>query len=184
MLLGHSSPNWPFYSCGCEGGFCFFKVCLNFGVESGLSTVHFPLGRFTVAFPFFGFGGWVVVKPRSSQVSDLFPKQFPIAPYLYPICFGKCCPSLIYIAGPKGRNSTLHNKTFYSFVASIVSFEFNITSLWDRHLPVGWRLYSCCWVGLTSCPSLHTRGLMITMSGLPTLTKNVVNASPLDNMVL
>jgi hypothetical protein len=26
--------------------------------------------------------------------------------------------------------------------------------------------------------------LMITMSGLPTLTKNVVNASPLDNMVL
>jgi len=127
--LGHSSPNWPFYSCGCEGGFCFLKLCLKFGVESGLATIHFPLGRFTVAFPFVGFRGWGVVKAKSSQVFDLFPKEFPIAPYLCPICFGKCCPPLICIDGPKGRNSTIHNKTFYCSVASIVSFEFNITSL-------------------------------------------------------
>jgi hypothetical protein len=26
----------PFYSCGCRVGFFFSKLCLNFGVESGL----------------------------------------------------------------------------------------------------------------------------------------------------
>ncbi len=84
----------PFYSCGWEVGVCFFKLCLNFGVESGLSIVHFPLGRLTVGFPFFWV--WQVVKPKSSQVSDLFPKELPIAPYFYPICFSKCCPPFIY----------------------------------------------------------------------------------------
>ncbi len=98
-------------------------------MESGLSIVHFPLGQFTVAFRFFGFGGWGVVKPKSSQVSDLFPKEFPIASYFYPIYFGKCCPPFIYILGPKGRNLILRSTTFYFFVAYIVSFEFNITSL-------------------------------------------------------
>jgi hypothetical protein len=95
----HGVKGPPFYSCGCEVGVCFFNLCLNFGVESGLSIVHFPLGRLTVGVPFFlGLAGGVV-KPKSSQVSDLFPKEFPIAPYFYPICFGKCCPPFTYIHG-------------------------------------------------------------------------------------
>jgi hypothetical protein len=44
-----------------RGFFFLLKLCLNFGVESGLSTVHFPLGRLTVwlsIFLGFGGGGW------------------------------------------------------------------------------------------------------------------------------
>jgi hypothetical protein len=40
--------------------------------------------------------------PRSSQVPDMFLKEFPIAPLL----------SLI-IGGPKGRNSILQNRTLF-----------------------------------------------------------------------
>jgi hypothetical protein len=46
-------------------------------------------------------------KAKSSQVPDMFPKEFSIAPHFHPICFGKCCPPFIYIAGAKGRNSIL-----------------------------------------------------------------------------
>jgi hypothetical protein len=63
----HGVKGPPFYSCGCEVGVCFFKLCLNFGVESGLSIVHFPLGRLTVGFPFF----WIW------QVGGGQTKEFP-----------------------------------------------------------------------------------------------------------
>ncbi len=53
-------------------------------------------------------------KAKSSQVPDMFPKEFPIALYLYPIRFDKCCPLVTFIGGPKGRNSILQNRTFYS----------------------------------------------------------------------
>jgi len=31
------------------------------------------------------------------QVSIVFPNTFPRAPHFYPIWFGKCCPSFIYL---------------------------------------------------------------------------------------
>jgi hypothetical protein len=34
-------------------------------------------------------------------------------PHFYPIYFGKCCPPLTYIGGPKGSNLILQNRTFY-----------------------------------------------------------------------
>jgi hypothetical protein len=46
------------------------------------------------------------------QVPNVFPNMFSIAPHLYPICFGKCCPPFTYIAGPKERNSILQNRSF------------------------------------------------------------------------
>ncbi len=39
--------------------------------------------------------------------------MFSIAPHFNSICFGKCCPPFNYIAGPKGRNNILQNRTFY-----------------------------------------------------------------------
>jgi len=39
------------------------------------------------------------------EVLNVFPTMFSIAPHLYLICFGKCCPPFTYIGGPKGRNS-------------------------------------------------------------------------------
>jgi hypothetical protein len=41
------------------------------------------------------------------HVLIIFPNMFPIAPFFNPSCFGKCCPPLTYIDGPKGRNTTL-----------------------------------------------------------------------------
>jgi hypothetical protein len=49
----------------------------------------------------------------SHQVPNMFPNVFSIAPHFDPLCFGKCCPPLVYIGGPKGRNSILQNRTFY-----------------------------------------------------------------------
>jgi hypothetical protein len=119
-----------------QGRGFFFQVVVE--LWCGEWTVH--LDGWQLAFHFFVWGVGAV-KPKSSQVSDLFPKEFPIAPYFYPICFGKCCPPFIYIPGPKGRNSIIRNRTFYCFLASMVSFAFNITSLWDsKHLPIGWRI--------------------------------------------
>jgi hypothetical protein len=72
-----------------------------FELWCGEWTVHCSLSTWTVdswLSIFLGLAGGVV-KPKSSQVSDLFPKEFPIAPYFYPICFGKCCPPFIYIDG-------------------------------------------------------------------------------------
>jgi hypothetical protein len=43
----------------------------------------------------------------------MFPKEFPITPHFYPICFGKCCPAFTYIPGPKGSSSRLHKRTFH-----------------------------------------------------------------------
>ncbi len=54
-----------------------------------------------------------MVKIKSSQVPDMFLKEFPIAPGFYPKCFGECCPPFTYIGGPKGRNSILQNRNFY-----------------------------------------------------------------------
>jgi hypothetical protein len=47
------------------------------------------------------------------QVLNVFPNMFSIARHFYPLCFGKCCRPFTYIGGPKGRNSTLHNRRFY-----------------------------------------------------------------------
>ncbi len=49
----------------------------------------------------------------TTQVPNVFINMSSIAPHFYPICFGKCCPSFTYIAGPKGRISILQNRTFY-----------------------------------------------------------------------
>jgi len=46
----------------------------------------------------------------SVQVPNVFPNMFSIAPHFSPIC---TLLSPIYVAGPKGRNSILQNRTFY-----------------------------------------------------------------------
>jgi hypothetical protein len=93
-------------------------------------TVHCSLSSWTVdgdlfmqavsfLFLFLGGGGegsgrgGRVVNAKSSQVLDVFPKEFPIAPHFYPICFGKCCPPFTCVGGSKGRNSILQNRTLY-----------------------------------------------------------------------
>jgi hypothetical protein len=53
------------------------------------------------------------VKSKSSQVLDMFPKEFPIAPQFSPICFGKCCTPFNYIVRPKGRNFVSQNRTLH-----------------------------------------------------------------------
>jgi len=51
-----------------------------------------------------GGGGWGIVKAKTFQVLNMFPKEFPISPHAYPICFSKCCFPFTYIGGPKGKN--------------------------------------------------------------------------------
>jgi len=66
--------------------------------------------------PFFlvsGEGEGEEIKAKSSQVLDMYPKEFPIAPHFYPISFGKCCSLFTNIGGPRGRNSMIQNRTFY-----------------------------------------------------------------------
>jgi len=110
----HGVKGPPFYSCGCKVGVFLFQVV--FELWCGEWTVHCSLSTWMVdswLSIFLGLGGGGVVKAKSSQVFDLFPEKFPIAPYFYPICFGKCCPLFIYIGGSKGKNSIPQNKTFY-----------------------------------------------------------------------
>ncbi len=100
----------------CRWGKGGFVWCGEWSVHCSLS----PLGQWTLhleqaffLFLFFGGGeGWGV-KAKNFQVSDMFPKEFPIAPLFYLICFGKCCPPFTYIGGPKRRNSIFQNWTFY-----------------------------------------------------------------------
>ncbi len=47
-----------FFSCGERGGGVFFVFQVVFGVENGLSSVHFPLGEWTIDF---------TCSPKSSQ---------------------------------------------------------------------------------------------------------------------
>jgi hypothetical protein len=73
-----------------EGGWVA-QAHVVFGVESGLSTVHLPVGQWTANFQcklfslflffffFFLVQGEGGLKAKSSQVSDMFPKEFPIA---------------------------------------------------------------------------------------------------------
>jgi hypothetical protein len=54
------------------------------------------------------------VKAKSSQVPDMFLKEFPIAFFhFHPICLGKCCSPFTHIGVLKGRISILQNRTFY-----------------------------------------------------------------------
>jgi hypothetical protein len=57
------------------------------------------------------FGGEAGVKGKSSQVPDMFLEEFPIAPHIYPICFGKC--PFTCIDRPKRRNSAFQNRSFF-----------------------------------------------------------------------
>jgi hypothetical protein len=43
------------------------------------------------------------VKAKSLQDANMFPKEFPIAPPFYPMCFGKCCPPFTYNTRAKGE---------------------------------------------------------------------------------
>ncbi len=93
LALVHLKQNW-------WGGVAQPQVV--FGVESGLSTVHFPVGQWTAnfqcelfSFSFFLFlvqGGGL--KAKSSQVSDMFPKEFPIALGVFRVTL--CVPAIDY----------------------------------------------------------------------------------------
>jgi hypothetical protein len=43
------------------------------------------------------------VKAKSAQVPDMFPKEFPIAPHIYPICFDKMLSSFHLYTWAKGN---------------------------------------------------------------------------------
>jgi hypothetical protein len=100
------------------GGLGFFFQIV-FDVESGLSTIHFPLGQSSLHASFFFFlnirgegqrGG---VKTKSSQVPDMFFKEFSIAPHFYLICQYKCCLPFTYINEPNGSNFIFQNRIFF-----------------------------------------------------------------------
>jgi hypothetical protein len=69
------------------------------------------------------------------HVFAMFPNTFPITPFFYPLCFGKCCPLLTYIDGSKGRNTTLFYFGDYCMctILLIGNFLFHITptSKWN-----------------------------------------------------
>ncbi len=90
--LSWSEGSFPCFLVGGhwgEKGVFFSKFCLVWRVECSLSTwtVEFPCKNF-----FGGCWGPGCVKAKSSQISDMFPKEFPITPHFYLIFFGKCCP--------------------------------------------------------------------------------------------
>jgi hypothetical protein len=60
-------------------------------------------------------------KVEGSQVPDMFLKEFPIAPYIYSMCFGIMLSSVHVYRCSKGRNSMLPNKKLLFWVALIVS---------------------------------------------------------------
>jgi hypothetical protein len=105
---------------GRERGTFAFQVV--FGVKSGLFTFHLDIQLSIQVFFFFLFFLWDGrrVKAKSSQVPNMFLKEFPIVSHFYPISFGKCCPPFIHVGGPKGENSIVQNKTFY--LESLPSF--------------------------------------------------------------
>ncbi len=89
----------------------FFQVV--FGIKSGLSTVYFPVWQWTFDFPckfsfFFPFFLFLFFEEGGGLKHRVL-----IALHFYPICFGKCCPPITYLCGPKGRNSILQNSTFH-----------------------------------------------------------------------
>ncbi len=98
MILGFTKHVWGQtqlvqFSCGYgevgRGDFLFFKLCLVWRVECSLSTWTFDFpSKFFFSLLLLGWG----FKAKSSQVSDMFLKEFPIASHFYPISFGKCCP--------------------------------------------------------------------------------------------
>ncbi len=108
--LCHGVRGPPFFSCECggEGWFFIFK----FGewiVHCSLSswTVESPLSMqalFICLFLRLGGGG------QGSQVRDMFPKEFPIAPHFVPY---EMLFSFSLQLGQRGRNSILQNKTFH-----------------------------------------------------------------------
>jgi hypothetical protein len=59
-----------------------------------------------------GVSGCGELKPRTSQVPDMFLKEFPIAPHFYPICFGNCCPPFTYVGGSMVEIAILQNRAF------------------------------------------------------------------------
>jgi len=89
------------------GGGCLMSSC----VWCGEWTVHCSLSTFHTSF--LGVG----VKSKSSQVPDVFPKEFGIAPHFSPICFGKSCSPFTYIVRPKGRNSVNKHRTLHFWEA-------------------------------------------------------------------
>jgi hypothetical protein len=88
------------------------------GLESGPSSVHFPLGKSTFhAILFFlgvgeGAGGGGGCQSKEFPSSHMFLKKFQISPHFNPICFGKCSPPFTYIYRPNVGNFTLQNRTF------------------------------------------------------------------------
>jgi hypothetical protein len=112
---------FPFFLCGGEGGWggagqFFLSSC----VWCEERTVHCSLSRQDF-FLFWG-GGAGFVKAKSSQVTDMFPKEFQIAPHFYPICFGKCCPPSTNIGGQKAWNGYFKREP--SILGSLHSFIF------------------------------------------------------------
>jgi hypothetical protein len=85
-------------------GFSFQGVI---GEQSGQSTVQCPNwtanSRLSMqAFLFLFFCGRArrggAVRAKTSQVSDMFPKEFSVAPHFCHICFGKCCSPFTFIS--------------------------------------------------------------------------------------
>ncbi len=77
-----------------------------FGVESGLSTVHYSLGQLSFHESFYflliflgegGVGVWAVKEANSSQVSDMFHKEFQLLLLRCCFCYLQICQQTSWI---------------------------------------------------------------------------------------
>jgi hypothetical protein len=114
----------PFYSFGGWGGWVFSR-CVWWRTDCPLFTFHlkvdFPCSL-SFFFPFFFLGGVGESKQRVPKFLACSPKEIPIAPHFYPICFGKCCPAFTYKMGQ--MVGTLYLKIALFYYGSHFSFIF------------------------------------------------------------
>jgi len=99
---------WMGSGGGYGGFFIFFSSCVwcrEWTAHCSLST--WPVGSQVFMHAFICLGGeWVGVrfKAKSSQVPDMFPKEFPIVAHFYPNMLWQMLSSFHYIARPKESN--------------------------------------------------------------------------------
>jgi hypothetical protein len=110
-LLCWGAPNVPKILVMGQSNSSFWKRKKQFifYLDTGQLTFHASFLVFLVA--------------KSSQVLDMFLKEFPIAPHFYPLCFVKCCRPFISIGGPKGRG-TVYFKRKPCLLGSLHSSNF------------------------------------------------------------
>jgi len=114
----------------------FFQVM--FELWCGEWIVHCSLSTWTVdnwLSIFLGLGAGQTKKFPSFWP---IPQRVPYSTLLLSHMFWQMLSSFHLYMWAKGEEPHTSKYNLLFFVASIISFEFNITSVWDRHLPIGW----------------------------------------------